>query len=152
MAKIKSQWVNGNKPMPTPSGSEVITVLLALAILAAETAADDLYVMGELPVDCVLCDVDYAATDLDTGTPAHVMSFGVLNAGETDLDTVLEAGIDVGQAGTAARMTKTVATLTTKTDGATPKKLAYKVTTASATGADGTVYANVSYRALNFGS
>ncbi|MCK7581004.1 MAG: hypothetical protein MZV65_39370 [Chromatiales bacterium] len=127
-------------------------MLLSLPVTAAQTAAGDIYLMGELPEDCALVDAVFAATDLDTGTPAHAMSFGVINDDETDLATALQAALTVGQAGTAARLTPTVTTLTTKTDGKTRKKLGYKVTTASATGAAGTVYLSLSYRSLTGGA
>lgn len=152
MATVRSPWALGKQPMPTPAGSEVVNVLLSLPVTAAQTAAGDIYLMGELPEDCALVDAVFAATDLDTGTPAHAMSFGVINDDENDLATALQTALTVGQAGTAARLTPTVTTLTTKTDGKTRKKLGYKVTTASATGAAGTVYLSLSYRSLTGGA
>lgn len=153
MATIKSDWINGTKPMPQPNGAEVVNVTLTLAVLAAETAADDIYEMGELPEDCALVDAIYASTDIDTnGTPTVVLDFGVVNAGGTDLDTTLEAGLTIGQAGGAARLTPTATTLTTVTGGAARSKLGYKVATVSATGADGTVTLNLSYRATTYGA
>jgi hypothetical protein len=152
MATVRSPWALGSKPMPIPNGSEVVNVLLECPVTAAQTAADDIYLMGELPEDCALVDAVFAATDIDTGTPAHVMSFGIVNAAENDLTTALQASIAVGQGATAARLTPTVATLTTKSTGSTRVKLGYKVTTASATGAAGTVYLSLSYRALAHGA
>jgi hypothetical protein len=153
MATVKSDWVTGKKPMPAPNGSEVVNVMLELPVTAAQTALGDIYEMGELPEDCVLVDAIYAATDIDTaGSAAIVMSFGVVNAAGDDLTTALEASIAVGQAGTAARMTPTRATLGTVTDGSTRKKLGYKVTTAAGTGAAGTVYLSLSYRSTAYGA
>jgi hypothetical protein len=153
MATVKSDWVTGKKPMPSPNGSEVVNVLLALPVTAAQTDLADIYIMGELPEDCALVDAVYAATDLDTaGSPAIALSFGVVNTGETDLGTVLQAAITVGQAGTAARLTPTLTTLGTVTDGSTRKKLGYKVTTAAGTGAAGTVYLSLSYRSTAYGA
>lgn len=152
MATAKSPWALGSKPMPIPNGSEVVNVLMECPVTAALTVEDAIYFMGELPEDCALVDAVFAATDLDTGTPAHAMSFGVLNAGATDLTTALHAAIVVGQAGTAARLTPTLITLTTKSTGSTRLKLGYKVTTAAATGAAGTVYLSLSYRALAHGA
>jgi hypothetical protein len=139
--------------MPSPNGSEVVNVLLSLPVTAAQTAAADIYDMGWLPEDCVLVDAIYAATDIDTGTPAHAMSFGFLNSGATDLDgTALQTAITVGQAGTAARLTPTLTTLAAKSTSTAPRKIGYKVTTASATGAAGTVHLSVSYRSTAFGA
>jgi hypothetical protein len=150
---MKSDFANGRKPMPNPNGPEVVNVLIALPVTAGQTALNDIYEMCELPEDCALVDAVYAASDIDTnGTPAHAMSFGVINSGGTDLDTTLEASIQVGRAGTAARMTPTVVNQTVTTDGKTRKKLGYKVTTASATGAAGTVYLNLSYRSAAWGA
>ena len=152
MALVQSDWAKGTKSMPAADGSELINVMMTLSITAAQTALGDIYEMGYLPENCVLVDAQYAATDLDTnGTPAHAMSFGVVNSGGTDLDTALEASIQVGRAGTAARLTPTATTLTTTCDGKTRKKLGFKVTTASATGAAGTVYLSVTYRGTQYG-
>jgi hypothetical protein len=143
MAKVQSNWAKGVIPMPTPTGGEVVNVTLTLAVASTETALNDIYEMGALPAGCVLVDATFAATDLDTaGSPANVMSFGVVNAGGTDLDTTLQASLTIGQGGTAARLTPTRDTMLLS--GA--KKLGYKVTTASGTGAAGTVYLNLSYR------
>jgi len=150
MATIKSPWATGSKPMPAPAGSEVVNVLLELPVTAAQTALNDVYVMGELPADCVLVDAVYASTDIDSAT-AHSMAFGVVNDDENDLATTLESDIVVGRTGVAARMTPTVETLTTKGTGTAGKTLGYKVTAASGTGVAGTVYLSVSYRAAAFG-
>lgn len=152
MATIKSDWVTGRKAMPSPSGSEVVNVLLSLPITAAQTALNDIYLMGELPEDTILVDAVFAATDIDTGTAAHVMSFGEVNAAEDDLTTALQAGVDVGKAGTATRLTHTPTTLTLATTASARKKLGYKVTTAADAGAAGTVYLSLSYRSTSYGA
>lgn len=153
MATVNSDWADGRKAMPAPNGSEIVNVLLQTEVTAAQTALNDIYYMGELPEDCILVDAVYAADDLDTNvSPAMVMSFGVLNAGATDIATAVEASLDVAQAGTAARLTPTVAALTLANDGSTRKKLGYKVTTAAATGAAGTVYLSLSYRSTTHGA
>lgn len=154
MAIIQSDWALGRKPMPVPMGAHPINVLLTLPVTAAQTALADIYSMGYLPEDCVLVDAVFAATDIDTaGSAAHVMSFGILTDNESDLTgSALQASITVGQAGTAARLTPTVATLTTSCDGKTRKKLGFKVTTASGTGAAGTVYLSLTYRAAQYGA
>lgn len=152
MTIIKSDHANGRKAMPQPAGSEVVNVMLVLAILAAETASGDLYHMGDLPEDCAFVDAVFEATDLDTGTPAIILAFGVINDAEDDLDVTLEAGIDLAQAGGVARVTLTSALLALVTPGNARKKLGFKVTTASATGADGTVKTSLSYRASAYGA
>jgi hypothetical protein len=107
--------------------------------------------MGELPADCVLVDAIYSSTDIDSAT-SHAMSFGVINADGDDLSAVIEANIQVGRAGTAARMTPTRAALTTKAPSTGGSKIGYKVTAASGTGVAGTVYLSLSYRAAAHGA
>lgn len=147
MATVKSNWITGRNPMPTPVGSEVVNVLLSVEVTAAQTAADTIIMMGSLPENCALVDAVFAADDLDSGSPAMVMSFGTINADEDDLTTTLQAGLTVGQGG-AARLTPTVATLGVV--GAV--NLGYKVTTAAATGVAGTVLLSLSYRATAYGA
>lgn len=155
MATVRSAWAAGVKPMPSPNDSMgVCNILLSCPVTAAQTAVNTIYVMGYLPEDCALVDAVFSATDVDTGgSPAHAMSFGIILDDETDLSgTALQASITVGQAGTATRLTQTATTLTTATDGKTRKKLGYKVTTAAATGAAGTIYLSLSYRSTQYGA
>lgn len=153
MATVKSPWVEGSKQLPTPVGSELINVLLELDVTAAQTVADDIYYMADLPEDCVLVDAVYSATDVDThGTATHAMTFGILNAAADDIATALETAIDVGEAGTAARMTLTRATQAVKSTGSARTPIGYKVTTKAATGAAGTIYLSLTYRASAFGA
>ncbi len=153
MTVKKSKWVTGRQQMPTPMGSEVVNVLLDLDVAADEVAENDLYIMGELPEDCALVDVIYGIDQLDSdGSAAAELAFGVVNDDEDDLTTTLEAGIDIAQAGGAARMTPTNTTLETKSGSTGGKRLGFKVTTAAATGKAGTVRASVSYRSVAFDS
>ena len=146
MSNTKSAWALGSQPMPSPVGSEVVNVTMAVEVAAANLAANDLIIMGELPENCVLVDAVFAADDLDSnGTPTLSLNFGTINAGETDLDTVVQTGITVGRTGGAVRLTPTVASLGVK-GGSEGKQVGFKVATASATGAAGTVLLNMSYR------
>ena len=153
MAKLTSKWLNGELQMPIPGGPETITVLVSLPVTAALTAAASIYEMCPLPAECALVDAVFASTDLDTdGTPAVVLDFGIVNAAGDDLTTTLHAGLTIGQAGTAARLTPTLTTLTTKAGAVDPIKLGYKVATAPDAAAAGTVHLQVSYRAINYGA
>lgn len=153
MALVTSDWASGKIPMPQPVGAEVVSVLISLPVTAAQTADGDLYYMCDLPENCKLVDAIYAATDIDTGSPAHAMSFGqVPDTGTGALTTALEASITVGQGGTAARMTPTRTTMAFATTGAAKKRLGYEVTTSSATGAAGTVYLELFYRSTIHGA
>lgn len=149
MSKTLSSFANGSQPMPSPIASEIVNVLMTVEVPAASQALNDLVIMGELPEDCALVDAVYGFDDLDAhGTPTAAVAFGVVNDGETDLDTTIEAGITLPRTGGAARMTPTVAAMTVKTDGSGGKKVGFKFTTASATGAAGTVLLSMSYRSL----
>jgi hypothetical protein len=152
MSNTKSQAVLGPAPQPTPIGSEVVNVLLSAEVAAADLALGDLVILGEIPEDCVLVDAVYGADDLDSnGTPAAVLSFGTVNAAEDDLTTVVEAGLTIAQAGGAARMTPTVAALGIL-GGDDGVQIGFKVTTAAATGAAGSLMVSLSYRSVHHGS
>lgn len=147
---IEGPYSKGTKSMPPPAGGELMTRRLYCAVTAAQLTSGAILAVGYLPVDCEFVDAVHFATDLDTGgTPAVVMSFGVINDAGTDLDVVMQAGIDVGKTGGAVRATLTAASLLIASGSATPKRLGYKVTTAPATAAAGTVYTDLSYRAVN---
>ncbi len=153
MSNTKSKAANGIEPMPTPMGSEVVNVLLTAEIAAADSADGDIIILGELPEDCAFVDAVYVADDLDSnGTPALVSSFGVVNADEDGLDTVLQAGLTVGQAAGAVRATLTVAMLELVAAANAPKVLGFEVTTSAATGAAGTLGISLSYRSVHHGA
>lgn len=148
MANTKSPWAGGNKPMIAPMGSEVINVMLLTTVAAANLAANDLIMICDLPEDCVFVDAAFVSDDLDSdGAPALVLNFGVVNDAETDLETTLQAGLTVGQAGGVVRATLTKALLELK-GGDTGKRLGFKVATAAATGQAGELGMSLSYRAV----
>lgn len=153
MATYQSDYARGIKPMPIPTSQEMVTVLVALPVTVDQQLLNDVYDMCYLPENCVLVDAKFAATDVDTNaSPAHAMSFGFLNAAGTDIDgTALQTGIQVGRTGSVARLTPILATLLSATNGSTRRKLGYKVTTAAATPAAGTIYLEVTYRAAVYG-
>lgn len=141
MANTKSPNALGQEPMVSPMGSELVNVMLTAQVAAADLAAGDLIILGEIPEDCVLVDAVYVTDDLDSnGTPAIALDFGTINAGETDLATTVEAGLTIGRAGGAARMTPTAAALATK------GKVGFKVATAAATGQAGAASVSLTYR------
>jgi hypothetical protein len=153
----KSPWANGQMAMPSPNGPEVINVLMALTLTSAQVdalAANDIITMGYLPENCAFVDAVCAMTaGIDTGS-AFDLDFGIVNAGETDLTTLLQDSIlvDAGSGSTApARVTLTETMLTLNTDGATRKKLGFKVVTAAGTAGAGTIRLSLSYRGTSYG-
>ena len=79
MATIKSEYRNGAKNMPTPSGPEVVTVYTEVALTALQVANGNIVELFELPAGCV--PVGYAINndDLDTGGTAMAADFGILS-------------------------------------------------------------------------
>lgn len=151
MSTKKSPWVLGSKPMPQPVGSEVVNVLLEAELATGDLTANDIIIMGAVPADCVIVDAVFAADDLDSdGTPALVLAFGTINGDQDDLTTTLQADAGVGQAANAVRATLTPTILAT-TGGTSGQEVGYKVTTAPATAAAGTVMLSLSYRATAHG-
>lgn len=93
MATIKSEYRNGAKNMPTPSGPEVVTVYTEVALTAAQVAAGNVVQFFELPAGCV--PVGYAINndDLDSNaTPALVADFGILNSAGTAISIAAADG------------------------------------------------------------
>ncbi|NCC41552.1 MAG: hypothetical protein EOM21_19460 [Gammaproteobacteria bacterium] len=150
----KTDWATGVKPMPLPSGPEVVNVLLSKTMTAAEVDAlgvDDLVVMGYLPEDCVLVNAIFLDTDLDTGD-ALDLDFGVINAAEDDLATKIADAPLVAGTRHVTTLTHTSATLTLSSTSAARKYLAYQVDVVAHTPAAGTLYVSLSYRNKHHGA
>lgn len=151
----QSDWASGRKSMPTPTGPEVVNVLMALTLTSAQVdalAANDIITMGYLPENCAFVDAVCAMTaGIDTGSGLD-LDFGVVNTAETDLTTELQNSPLVDGTTSLVRVTMTETLLTLNTDGATRKKLGYKVATAATTPGAGTLYLSVSYRAAHYGA
>jgi hypothetical protein len=155
MPRIQSLYAQGRLPTPISQGSDVVALPFECDIPATGdgTAINDIIEMGNLPAGHVPVDVIFSATDLDTnGAPAHAVSFGVLNAGKTDISTdaadggaAWQTGIVVGQAGTMSRLTAAAAYTVTPVDA--QRALGFKVTTAALTKAAGKLRALVLCRA-----
>jgi hypothetical protein len=154
MARIQSLYASGRLPTPISQGSDLVTLPFECAVPATGdgTVIGDIIEMGVLPAGHVPVDVIYSATDLDTGAAAHAVSFGVLNAAKDDISTAAAdggaawaTGLTIGQAGTLAR--QTTAAIHAVQPSAAARPLGFKVTTASATKAAGTIRAFVVCRA-----
>lgn len=154
MPRIQSLYASGKLPAPISQGADVVALHYECAVPASGdgTVVNDLIEMGPLPAGHVPLDFILSATDLDTGAAAHAVSFGLLNAGKTDLSTdaadggaVWASAVVVGQAGTMVRNTGVVpfAVLPSTAN----RSLAFKVTTASATKAAGTIRCTVFVKA-----
>ena len=154
MARIQSEYAKGRLPTRISQGSDLVPLHYECAVPASGdgTASGDIIEMGVLPAGHVPVDVIYSATDLDSGTPGHAVSFGVLNAAKDDISTdaadggaVWASGLTIGQAGTLAR--QSTAAIHAVVPSAANRSLGYKVTTVSGTKAAGTIRVTVLARA-----
>lgn len=155
MPRIQSNYANGKLPTPYSTGADLVCLAYECAVPVSGdgTVIGDIIEMGVLPAGHVPVDVLYSSTDLDTnGAPAHAVSFGVLNANKDDISTASAdgaaawaTGLTIGQAGTLARQSAVATELVQAS--ASPRSLGYKVTTASATKAAGTIRVKVLCRA-----
>lgn len=141
-----NDFLDGRKPMPIPSGPEVVAVRMEIELATGDLALNDIGAIGFLPAGCIPVALYVDADDLDSGTPALVTSVGLLNAGETDLDVVWGSGLTVGQSASAAAVVSTTL-LQQTSDPDTNRKIGVKVTTAAATAVAGTYAVNLHYRA-----
>lgn len=142
----KNDILNGRVPTVFPAGCEVVAQRGAIALVADDLDASDAGSVVVLPAGCVPVGVLYDSDDLDTnGTPTIVASIGLMNALETDLDTVWAAGITASQNGTAASLVSPAMIRTAATQA--DRKVGIKFTAAAATKAAGTVGLTLMYRA-----
>lgn len=146
-----NDYLDGRKPVVFPSGSEVVAVRFPISLAAADLDANDIGRVGILPAGCVPVGLLVDSDDLDTGTPAVVLSVGVLNAAETDLSTAdadggaaWGTGLTVAQAGGQVQVTSKALSRVTPTQ--TDRMIGLKVTTAPATKAPGVVGVTLLYR------
>lgn len=141
-----NDYLTGRKPAVFPAGGEVVAPRATIDLVAADLDINDAGAVMILPAGCVPAGpLVYDSTDLDTnGAPTIVASVGVMNAANTDLDTVLAAGITASQTGTA------VAVVTTALMALAPanvdRRIGIKFTAAAATKAAGTVGLTLPYR------
>lgn len=154
MPRIQSLYASGRLPSPVSQGADVVALHYECAVPAAGdgTVVGDIIEMGLLPAGHIPLDFILSATDIDTGAAAHAVSFGVLLADKSDLSTAAADGgavwasaVTVGQAGTMVRNTGVVPYAVQPS--AANRSLGFKVTTASATKAAGTIRCTVFVKA-----
>jgi len=138
--------LTGRLPAIFPAGGEVVAQRDEIALVAADLDANDAGSVSILPAGCVLVGITYDSDDLDTnGTPTITASVGVMNAADSDMDTVLASGITASRDGTAVHLvTPTMLRLAASTSD---RKIGIKFTAASATKQAGAVGLTLLYRA-----
>lgn len=131
MPTYKTKQFSNIRPMYTPDDACVCGAPVDIDFPSTALAANDLILLATVPAGVRLADYSFAIPDVDSGgTPAFAWSFGVLNAGGTDLGTVLASGITTGQASGVHRAGNADHLAL---DSTVDRVLAIKVTTAAAT-------------------
>ena len=102
-----NDYLDGRKPVISPSGPEVVAVRFAISLGTGDLALNDIGKVGILPAGCVPVGLKVDSDDLDSnGAPAIVASVGILNATLDDISTATAdggaawgTGLTVAQAG-----------------------------------------------------
>lgn len=143
-----NDYLRGRLAAPHPAGGEVIACRFAIDLVTADLDANDVGAVGILPAGCVPVALIVDADDLDTNaTPTNTMSVGLVNAGETDLETTWASGLQQARTGTAGQVDLSTAAQRMAATQAN-RKFGIKFTAASATKAAGTVGLTLLYRAV----
>ena len=153
MAILNSKQVASKTPYISVTKTGDVAAPRQVYALSAALALNDIIVMGSLPQGCLPVDLILDSDDLDTGgSPAITLSVGILNAGQTDIDTTASGGAawiaasTVAQAGGLVR--PTTAAITRTPVSTSEQFWGIKVAAAPATGAaTGTIGATLMYRA-----
>jgi dihydroxyacetone kinase len=139
--------LTGRRNTLTPAGMEVVAQRDTVALVAADLDANDAGSVTILPAGCELVGITYDSDDLDTNaSPTITASVGIMNAADSDLETVLATGITASRDGTAAYVvTPAIVRLAAST---ADRRIGVKFTAASATKAAGTVGVTLHMRAV----
>ena len=130
--------LTGREPALFPAGIEVVAQRDAIALVANDLDANDAGSVTILPAGCVLVGITYDSDDLDTNaSPAITASVGIMNAADSDLETVLASGITASRDGTAVHLVTPA--MLRLAPSASDRKIGVKFTAASATKQAGTV-------------
>lgn len=157
MGTLKSDFANGKRTFPMPSGSASVEVRAEIT-LAAALALNDVLYFGDLPDGCVVTDWALDSDDVDTGATLTV-DLGLLNAAGSAVSSAAADGgkwLTNSTAPRAASVTRmsagTVAeqtALARMSPTSTPRKVGAVVTAAGAGGVTNKVGLTVRYRAAN---
>jgi hypothetical protein len=131
MAIIKTKTFTNVSPLYTPDNAEVCGSPIRVDFPSTALIAGDLILLATIPAGVSIADYRGFMPDIDSGgSAAFAFSLGVANAGLTDLATVLQASLTVGQASGVFRATNADHIAL---DSTVDRVLAIKVTTAAAT-------------------
>src|SRR4030067_1066735 len=155
----KSKHVIGKVPMPEPMGKEPITCFESMAIATTDQGLADVWQFFVLPACCLPVGYTVGLTDMDTGTPAMTVHFGLLDAAGTAISTVAADGgaawlTSLAASGAAAITSDTTTKaaydiLKAVTVSTVDRIVAFVVAVIPATAAAGTASLQFSYKAAN---
>jgi hypothetical protein len=145
-----NDYITGRKPVPTPSGPELVAVRFTLAMATADLALNSIGQIGVLPAGCEPVELIIDGTDMDSSTAAMILQFGILDAAGTAFSTAAaDGGAAWGSttaANTAFQQQVFSQPMATVAQSQTDRKIGMKVTTAPTTAVAGTVGATLYYR------
>lgn len=148
-----NDYITGRKPVPTPSGPEVVATRFEITLATGDLALNTIGQVGELPPGCVPVDVIVDHDDLDSSTAAAIFQVGIWDGAGANLST---DAADGGAAWGATTAVNTAATqrlalsgvaMSRVTPTQTRRKLGMKVTTAPTTAVAGKFGITLLYRA-----
>jgi len=144
MALYKNAHANGGLQMPVPMGSEMVVERMTYDATAA-LSSGDIIEMGILPGDCVPVDLIIDTDDMGT---TGTVSFGILNAGKTDLNGsawTTDANVNTAATGLRADAAGLLAMSRVAKNGG-DRAIGLKLTAAT-TATSGTIGVTLMYRA-----
>jgi hypothetical protein len=169
----KTDFATGKKTLPNAQGREVLSAKMDFAVstamvnylgaVAAALTTNDVIEFGRLPAGHVLTNIELVSDDIDSnGSPAALMSAGILNSGKTGLSTdangdggnisgTLISGSNVGQTGGNARPAATNTSMWRLKPLETDRSVGVLIGTVPATQQSGTISLVISYRASLYG-
>lgn len=148
-----NDYITGRKPIPFPSGAEVLAVTFEIELATGDLAVNTIGQVGILPAGCVPVEVQVYHDDLDSSTAALVMQVGIWDGSGASLSTAAADGgahWGVTTASTAALSEKLVRNgiaMESVQRSADDRKLGVKVTTAPTTAVAGTLGVTLFYMA-----
>lgn len=151
---VSNDYITGVKPVPTPSGPEVLATRFTLALATGDLALNTIGQVGVLPAGCLPVEVRVDAADLDSGVGAGVYQVGILDTAGTAMSSAAaDGGGAWGDTGTAVAtafdkaLTRTLNNMANVTSSGSDRKLGLKVTTAPSTAVAGTIGVTLFYKA-----
>lgn len=144
--------ITGRKPVPFPSGKEVVAQRFTLSLTTGDLALNTIGQIGVLPAGCVPLEVRVDADDLDSGAGAGVYQVGIWDGSGANLSSSADDGGGAwGDTGTAVAtafdkaLTRTLNNMAKVNATQSDRRIGVKVTTAPSTAVAGSLSVTVWY-------